>query len=321
MLFFRKIFSNKSPSKSESTLTAKTADSNIKCECWQKDENVHSDYATARAIQSAKCGIKLSKNPEDYPRWLSYECGIKDPFLKYSQLITEHYLEKGSFEQAISNKKVSELKEILLAQKLPAKGKKCDLINNICNYADRSKIDIEIVYFISEKGKKYIEEHNELLSAGELKKYMISINEYYEKKSLLPPYFKMNDIVWNIFNERNLVYSSDNKFGYLRNNQLYMAQFCQTENRLTESLKFYLYTLYYDMCQNLKYDEGDTLAPGIVEKIFELKEYYVEKMIDSCNLLYVPFNYQKPQNSIFYQLVNDIFNGLNIDELRNKYKM
>lgn len=321
MAFFRKIFSNKSPSKPESTLTAKKSDSNIKYECWQKGENVHSEYATARAIQSAKYGIRLSENSEDYPRWLSYECGIKDPFLKYSQLINEHYLERGSFEQTISNKKVSELKEILLAQNIPAKGKKCDLIKTICDYADRSKIDIEFIYFISEKGEKYIKEHKELLSASELKKYMISIDEYYEKKSQLPSYFKMNDIVWNIFNERNLVYSSNNKFGYLRNNQLYMAQFCQTENRLTESLKFFLYTLYYDMCQNLKYDEGDILAPGIVEKIFELKEYYIEKMIDKCDLLYVPFNYKRPQNTIFYQLVNDIFNGLNIDELRNKYKM
>lgn len=286
----------------------------------QDAENVlYSEYRIAKVLEYiiVRDGIILSENPDDYPRWMSYECDIKNPYKMINALIQSCYLETSNQEQTLNMVSTSDLKEILKNNGIKEPKRRKDLIQTLLQNVDISSIDLPKVYVSTKKGKDFVDAHRELLDAGKLKRFSITIEQYYEKKNSLPGYMKFNDTVWAILCDKSYEYTLNKNFGYMQNAFLYMAEFLSDEKKYCESLKYYVYVLYYSMCIDIRprlfendLKKDNSLPPGIVDHIYKLREYFNPNMIKKCYLLYVPEDsYRAPSKQDFEREVMNIIDN------------
>lgn len=278
------------------------------CE-WTKGGR-DSIYSNVRFLQwwsySRKDLDKIS-----YPMWMQYDCEIKDPKLKTQSLIKSGYLEESDLKSSVSSYLVGELKLILKSQNLPTNGKKQELIDRIYESADLSLIKIPKVYALSQKGKDYLEQYSEVLTAESFHIYDVSVEEYYAAKISLPQGTAPNDILWHIFKKNIILHSNNKNFGLLRCLYQSMAQYCEKESRFIESERYYCAALRYDLSglgNNDSYSFRDIyIAPAIVLGIRKHKEYYDEnEVLTFCKKLYLPRSIA--DFNTFKKVIQDIFN-------------
>lgn len=267
---------------------------------------------------------------DDYNRYWNYEYNILDVPKFHQELIDEGYFCEAKLENILKSYKVSELKELLIKNNQDVKGLKREglielAIKNI-NKEQQEKIkNQKQMYEVSEKGLQYIDSHKEFLMVLNFKKYDIDYNLYLEYKNKYSTCLP-RDIVWRILNERLNQYTINNEIGRTRNIYLNMARFLEEEKPSADVLYYYILCLYEDV--NLSYTQQRILeyrnneyitkksllegiddkciAPGIIEKIKEYSEYYVDK-INERILTRNSLPYKFLKNEEFIEMLKEIF--------------
>lgn len=251
-----------------------TVNSNSDYDPWDKRKgNSNTDFSNAVFLSMlSHRATAIHSNANSYPRYVSYELGISDPVKKHKELLKNGFLRKATVSETLDTFRVVELKTILESHGLPTKGKKADLIASILASCNEKELKLPLLYVVSETGLAFMDQHKDLIKLHG-NPYSISYEEYMDAKSKASSHLTHNDIIWFIFGQRefNPVFSK-------RNNELHRAMFLISENRMADALYHYIVVLFYDI-HNPNFD---TIAPGIRERIFELKEYYTEEMVSKC---------------------------------------
>ena len=200
------------------------------------------DYAIAGFIAYCQYGGKpIGKTNDDYPRYFSYRYYVNDPIKYHKQVIADGYLAEADAKVSLKQLKVAQLKEILLNNNLPEKGKKDELIERIFENVDTKNLNLPILYVPTEKGYEHFEKYKYLF---EIEKYNISINEFEYAKEHGHQAAKTNDIIWRILNDRYNRHYLSGDFGLARNELYHSAELLKSEQRLTDALYYYLLVLY-----------------------------------------------------------------------------
>lgn len=294
-------FGNIFKKKSKKHIVQKTIDINYSSSISviTPNEKLSEDYINAVFLNWAQYGYEIFSNNDKYPRWTSYKLYLTDPKNKHKQLVQDGYLTIAPINIALEKLRVAELKSILNQYNLLAKGKKDELINRIINNVDASSLNLPKHYVLSDKGSKYLDEHEDLVAVC-WNRYNISFTEY-EETRLTMPKAKLNDIFWHIFQVRYDTYFINQEWGSLRCNELHRALLLKSENNNKEALYYYILVTYYDLsgCGNgnaIEEKEYVEAVPSILIEIHKLGEFYEERMIDRCYKNYLPHHYMNKED-------------------------
>ncbi|WP_418223528.1 SAP domain-containing protein [Clostridium isatidis] len=289
-------------------------------------ENKYSEQAIAVFLYWAKNGKPIYETANMYPKYMYYELNIKNPISFHKQLVNEGFLIKPNIEDILKNLRVIDLKEILEKNNLIKTGKKSNLIQRILKEIDYNNLkDIENNfngYVLSEKGNTFIYNHYNYIQLHKNSNWMISLEEYNKMKETIKFNASFNDIIWGIFNKRNLEYFNSKQWGLLRNNRLHMYELLLKEDRFKECIFRLIEVIYYDLSGM---DNTNLIAPfdrlmippGIINMILDLKDYYTIDLVERCYRENpVPFRYF--EKDIFKKIIDELFETGNVD--LNKYK-
>lgn len=135
--------------------------------------------------------------------------------------------------------------------------------------------------------------------------------------------FSDGDIAWANNNMEALTQFYKKNFGLYRNEIFKMAETLRKEKRNKQALGLYIKVLYCDLSGKGNDNSTDSkdslmLAPGIIKRILKLKEHFTEEMLDSCWKVKFPFHYCNEE--IFANIVRDILNGIDSNEILDKYR-
>lgn len=263
----------------------------------------------------------------NYPAYMTYKLNINNPIKFHNEMIVKGYLEKPNIYSLFFYFKVSELKKILTDNNLPKTGNKDILIERILNNVPNEYI-LKIHsnykgYVLSSKGDKFIKDNINFVEMHKNSNWMISLDEYINKKNQLKFDASFYDIAWGIFNDRNIQYYCEKNWGLVRNNILNMSEILNNENKPKQSLSFLLSVLYYDLSglgnNNILYEfKYIDCPPGIVERILKLKKFYSDDLINNCHFIsQLPFSYFTLDT--FKSIINDLLNTneINLDDYKN----
>ena len=290
------------------------------------DDIIKEDYRIAIFLFAESYATKVKKRNE-YVGYLNYECGITNPDLYHKKLIDEGYYQKAKAEELLKQYKVSELKEILSNNNLSTKGKKDELISSIVlNVKDiENIISSKEYYSLSDKGKKFLEDNDNYVCLHKYKDYQISLLDYYNATKNDKYKRKFNDIAWQIFNERTLLFQKREEYMSARYNFFNMANLLMREQKYKQALQLYLDCLIIDLSgiesrdairsfksgwctkkEFLERLEFNNLIHSLINQIVELKEYYDESMLfNSYEKIYLPFNVSSREFA--QRLLNEAF--------------
>ena len=268
--------------------------------------------------------------PDEYPRYVSYKLGIHDPVKKFNELLSSGLLELADKADVLNTYKMAELKELLQKNGLPTNGKKADLIERMMS-SPNIEIDLPEKYVVSANGKVYIENNTDMLTLFN-NPYNISYEEYAEAKDASAACL-YNDIIWAVFNRREMEYQIHDNRGR-RNNACNRAKFLKAENRLVDALYHSIVVLYYDVNifiieeeQHEKFmasigekDEEKwefSISSHLLEEILELKEYYTDEILSRCYKHLITPQPKMSQDN-FKRMLYDMFEGkeINIEKYR-----
>ena len=237
-------------------------------------------------------------------------------------MINEGYLQPSPLKEILRFMVVAELKEILAELGQTTIGKKDVLIERIIeNYSDDviQKHCVEKKYSISEKGKMFLDDHNDYLKIHHHKtNWSIDVVEYEKYKQ---PGNDFYDVCWTIFNVRLL---ESHHFG--RSEYLHMSQLFQETGNSCGALEYALKVLYIDLsgyelqhyidmkrCGFISkkdaYHFGAHImfAPGIINIIIKNMAEFQPGMIDEL------YNWKLPvqvcSKSLFVEIICSISDG------------
>ena len=283
------------------------------------------DYSMSIFLNWAN-GKKIGESLTDYPQYIKYECNINNPIDFHKKMINDGYLCTPEIDSLLTFYKVTELKQILSKNNLPTTGKKNILIQRIIDNVPKDTLEkiknLFKGYVLSEKGRFFIDKNNDYIEIHKNSNWMISLDEYTNKKKQLQFDAHFYDIAWGIFNDRNLQYTHEQNWGLVRNNIFNMSELLNKENKPAQSLLFLLSVLYYDLSGLMNNNilcnfEDIVLAPGIISRILKLKKYYSEDIINNCPFLnQLPYSYFTIET--FKLMLHELLESGDID--LNKYK-
>ena len=275
-----------------------------------KNQNLprNDDYAIAAFIAMCERGECIGRNNDDYPRSFSYLWRVYDPIKYHKKVIAEGYLVEATPDIALKKFKVDQLKKILTDNGLSDKGKKDVLIARIIESVDLDSLGLEEYYVPSEKGSEHLKKYNYIFY---LSSYGITWEEFDQAKGTLSAYLKPNDVIWHILNNKFNEYNLSQHDSMSRTELFYMAKLLEHEGKYVDALLHYTLSLYYDTSGLITKDvikeaKEIEIAPGLVEAIHRLKDYYDQRIIEKCYKSYrLPHHYMKRKN--FERLLFDIF--------------
>ena len=283
------------------------------------------DYSMSIFLNWAN-GKKIGESLTDYPQYIKYECNINNPIDFHKKMINDGYLCTPEIDSLLAFYKVTELKQILSKNNLPTTGKKNILIQRIIDNVPKDTLEkiknLFKGYVLSEKGRFFIDKNNDYIEIHKNSNWMISLDEYTNKKKQLQFDAHFYDIACGIFNDRNLQYTHEQNWGLVRNNIFNMSELLNKENKPAQSLLFLLSVLYYDLSGLMNNNilcnfEDIVLAPGIISRILKLKKYYSEDIINNCPFLnQLPYSYFTIET--FKLMLHELLESGDID--LNKYK-
>lgn len=141
------------------------------------------DYAQAIFLWATSKQSPIRDN-DDYARYILYECGIRKPSEYHRKMVDEGFLQQDSFEKALESLKLADLKEIAVEKGVSSSGKKADIINRIIQAGDIGYLQRQFpaTFSISEKGERFITEHDECIQMHKHKNMLIDWDEYCKVK-------------------------------------------------------------------------------------------------------------------------------------------
>ena len=281
----------------------------------------NTDFSNANFLACFKTIHPVSDDPDVFGRFVSYRLHIYDPIKRRDELIESGFLRFTVPAETLTTYKVVELKEILKANALPATGKKAELISRIVLSVDLERLKLPRMCCLSDKGIGFINQNQDMITlAGN--PYGVTYEEYMAAKKG-KTHTNYNEIIWSVFVRREL--QPDDNYGARIWNVNCCARFLLAENRPVGALEHFIRELYLRMndpirvvSDSIKRNYSDDelqpmqLPPDLIISIFDLKEHYSIKMFERC---YSRIDVPKIliQRSMFERLINDIFDGIEID--------
>lgn len=282
----------------------------------------NTDFSNVNFLRVFEKPKPISNDPDIFGRAVSYIMNIYDPIKRRDELIKKGYLRYAAPAEILSTYKNTQLKDILKANDLSSTGKKVDLISRIVFSIDLESLSIPPMCCLSEKGIEYINQNQDLVMLFG-NNYGITYEEYMEAKKKAPAYLSYNDIIWSVFNQREL--TSHNDYSKRSWNASCRARFLFAENKPCAALGEFVTLLYFELNNPNRvipdsfkeyYDEEELkpkqLPPDLIESIFALKEHYSKEMTDKCyKRIDVPKILIRRKD--FDRLLEDIFAGKEIN--------
>lgn len=280
---------------------------------WGNNAPFIEKYATAAMLYC--CGTsKVLDTFDSYPRYLNYTFGITDPIAYHKKLISEGYYTKASTEAILETFRVADLKEILVQNNLPSKGRRPALIEAILKNINPTKLNLGEFYARSELGESYLSKYSYVMT---LRNYSIKPCEYAEYEDVHPG-LTTDEIILGILHNRYTESRLAEDYGIARNALYELSIFYEQKNAFEKALYKLICVLYFDTSgYSNKYRdslERIILAPGILDLICKYQEFYSSKMIDNCFLEYALPEHYLTKNQ-FEKLIKKIFNNNSIEDI------
>lgn len=305
-----KAFTEQENGSTSTTASAPKAPTSSAATSAATTKSRNDDYIIAAFVHYCEYGGKpIGKTSNDYPSYFNYDFHVNNPAKHHQKVIDEGYLAPAPLSVSLGNLKVDQLKQILIANGLPEKGKKDALIERIVENVDLSTLKLEVVYVPTDKGWEHLKKYEYLFV---VKQYGITPAEFEAKQAELKS-SRTNDVIWRILNDKFNEYSMEGYVGGARNVLNWQAELLASEDKNVDALYHYILVLYYDM---KSYGNGAIedvwLAPAIVKAIYDKKEFYSAEMVDRCFDRY-PLPQYKMSKAKFTKLLNLIFEDETID--------
>ena len=321
MGFLSKLFSKKETSSNVAVKV--TVTTKVNNEPYNPDvPPLQGEYAKTIFLWAHEKASPVRKNDE-YARYFLYECGVKNPSSYHKELIADGYFENAPIAAILSSLKVTDLKQFLTSIGQVSTGKKDILIERIIQNADESTLNRlcpDELYVLSEKGKAFLEEHNEYVLVHKHKNWGIDWKEYDANRR---PGYSFYDTIWGILNKRVIL----DKQNFGRNEYLCMYQLLAEEGKRERAVEMLLRVLYIDLsgvcgmsCYKMYKDGFYTqkelldyfnvaimLAPGIINPILEYKDVYSDDIVDHLYEQKLPV--QICDKSLFLSIIHSILDG------------
>ena len=281
------------------------------------------DYAKAIFLW-ANAKKSPIKDSDDYPRYILYECGIRNASDYHRKMIAEEYLEEDSFEAALESLKLAELKEIAADIGVTASGKKADIAKRIANSGNASHLErqMQSTYSLTNRGKDFVEKYDDCIQIHRHKTWMIDWSEYSSAKNKNP-----EGSFYSICNEILLRRASSDKRLFGRIEYLNLSKLEDEFGDLRRAIRYLLQVLYIDVSGVMGMDSYDSyrqgiyqkkflkemfitnvpIAPGIIERIRTYKEYYDPDIISKLYTWTLPV--MICERKLFQEIVDSIFDG------------
>lgn len=281
------------------------------------------DYAKAIFLW-ANAKKSPIKTDEEYPRYILYECGIKNASSFHRKMIEEGYLKEDGFAAALEALKQSELKDIANELGLPVSGKKADIAKRIAESGKAEHLERQMptTFSITDKGKEFVDSNEDAVQIHRHKTWMIDWDEYSRMKRIHP-----DGTYYTICNEILLNRAAADKRLFGRIEYLNLSKLEDEFGDPRRSVRYLLQVLYIDVSGVMGMDSYDSyrqgiyqkkflkemfitnvsIAPGIIDLIRKYKEYYDPSIIDKLYTWKLPIMLCERQ--LFEEMVNSIFDG------------
>lgn len=253
-----------------------------------------------------------------YPKYFFYKYGIADPILFHQSLIDAGLLELASPEEIIDSMTIDELVETFGEYGIKRKKTKKALIQSIMSDVPIEKIKYEFRHYNnfwvpSEIGKKFLAENNIFVALHKHSNWQLDYDSYlswnHERQYKLSFY----DFAELELNRRSKLYFSSKQYGLFRNDMFYLYELYIETNKKEIAVFYILSVLYFDLC-----DDTPFIASGIVSRIFELKSYITQNLIESVCNGFDPGKYCTKEQ--YCSIVSDILsNTLNFEYWQNYF--
>lgn len=292
---------------------------------WNDSPNPDTEYVNTIFLSMFKRGCLNPENPDSYPRWTSYELNIKNPVAKFQQLFNEGYIRIAPYFSILERIPSVKLKEILAENGIISKERKASAIHELIKQnltENQLSKYIPQYYNLSDKGIEFINKNSEYFEIRRLDKYQIKSFEYFEMRNEYPQNLSVDEVAWEILNDRFNCFRLYKNAGSARNELLYMSEYMEDKENYAEALKYYVRVMYYDLYKfqtselpqticTYNEEKGENegfLAPGIVNKIAEYKQEYSESMVTQC-FKDIPFPDIKFAEIQYKEFLQKIFSG------------
>lgn len=281
------------------------------------------DYAKAIFLW-ANAKKSPIKDDEDYPRYILYECGIRNASDYHRKMVAEDYLREDGFAAALESLKLAELKEIAADLGVAATGKKADIAKRIADSGNAAHLERQMptTYSLTEKGKEFVEQYDDCIQIHRHKTWMIDWDEYSEIKGKNP-----EGTFYSICNEILLKRAAADKRLFGRIEYLNLSKLEDEFGDPRKSIRYLLQVIYIDVSGVMGMDSYNSyregiyqkqflkemfitnvpIAPGIINLIQAHKEYYDSKIIDKLYTWTLPI--MLCERELFEEIVNSIFDG------------
>lgn len=259
-----------------------------------------------------------------FPKFWSYEYGIKDVQSILSKLEKDGFIEIDSSANRLTKKKISELKPVLQSHGLKASGKKSEMIERILENISEEELDI----LFPDKPYKYTQKGEALLKKFEWIPYIhnhringLDIRNFTEKMQT-PPYRNYRDKIWQYFNEECIKNIETRDFGCYRCVKLEMADFLVEEHNEKGAFKLLCEVISYDLsglCNGFNmeylsiYSENFfpyeksivTMAPAITKRIKNMSDDFgwsekelISNLLKEISAIKLPFTIFIPEEKV-----------------------
>ncbi len=184
---------------------------------------------------------------------------------------------KLDIKRNINQLTITTLKELLKSEELSITGKKQDLVERILGNVDLNKLEKLYntkSFILSNKAQQIIKD-NYIYIINKNKSYNFTDFEIKEAYSKAPTWASDNDIIWGIFNEKNITLINKKDWGLYRNNLHNMGSLLYEEKKYLQALTFFIAVFNIDISGmgngNYVYSiDSLTTAPAITTKIKNL---------------------------------------------------
>lgn len=93
----------------------------------------------------------------------TYQFSVNDPLKKHADMLKQGFFCEATPEEILITFRKAKLEDILKQHGIAASGKKDDLVKAIIGSIPIQKLELPVMYFISDKGIQYIEQHKDLI--------------------------------------------------------------------------------------------------------------------------------------------------------------
>lgn len=251
--------------------------------------------------------------------------------------VANGYLGFTDYSENIYKKTIPELKNVLHSHGLKATGKKQDLIDTILKKLDESvlkELFKESRYKLTEKGTAEIND-NYIFLLNKDRNYNFSTEEIREtRKTLLEVNkgFTDRDVLWSLFNGRQLRASINNNWSSFSSAKYHMGSFLLEEGRHKAALEHYCTAAFVELSGMANENRVESFSmlhipPALIGNIEiilsvcnlsldEFKDYFLNQAVRMYPRL--PFSYFSLEN--MFSIISDCLKGIEFNEAVGKHK-